>query len=158
MNVRNPDLIGTALSQVQPDGIAKRASYPQQVQPQFDASERRITSANLLPDEAAQIADVNREQIERVKEEVLRKISEREDILELVKELNRHLRTLDENYTVRYDPNSDRNYVEVLDMKGNQIKTIPPMELLRIVARARRVLMAGGSLREASGVFLDVFR
>lgn len=104
------------------------------------------------------ITETNREQIERIKEEVVRRITERKDILSIIKKLNEYFRTIDECYTIRYDPKSDRNYVEILDTRGNQIKTIPPMELLKIIARVRRILMAGGSMREANGVLLDVLR
>ncbi len=104
------------------------------------------------------MTETNTEQIEKIREEVVKKITERKDILSIIKKLNEYFRTLDECYTIRYDPKADRNYVEVLDIRGNQIKTIPPTDLLKIIARVRRILMAGGSLKEANGVLLDVLR
>ncbi len=156
MNVRGLDLIEPVLNQAQPSHLGVQKSQI----PQAETVRRGIsfsTPENLNP-QMPRITDVNREQIEKIREEVVKRITERKDILDIIKKLNEYFRTLDECYTIRYDPGADRNYVEVLDTRGNQIKTIPPMELLKIIARVRRVLMAGGSLREVNGVLLDVLR
>jgi len=87
------------------------------------------------------------------------KMPEQEDILKAVKELNGYLRTIDERFMVIYNEKADRNFVQIADMRGNMIKTIPAEEFLEAVAKARAALgLRGGNSGDIIGLFLDVLR
>lgn len=159
MSARGLDLVGPVLNQQAQLNYGGVQNQNPQL-PRGEPARRGIplpTPESINP-QIQRVTETNTEQIEKIREEVVKKITERKDILSIIKKLNEYFRTLDECYTIRYDPKADRNYVEVLDIRGNQIKTIPPTDLLKIIARVRRILMAGGSLKEANGVLLDVLR